>query len=254
MSVGGSAWVLRPRNRPENPRLRLYCFPYAGAAASAYRDWPAALGPEIEVLAVQIPGRGARFAEPPFRNCLDLAAAAAAGLGPQLEPPFALFGHSMGALVAFEVARQLRRDGRPGPALLAVSGRQGPQRPEPHPPYSHLPDAEFLSQVVTRYGGIPDEVLAEKDLLRLLMPALRADVQLLEAYEYVAEAPLACPIVALGGLEDDEVSLEDLEAWRGETSAGCAVRTFQGGHFFIDSARAEVAQVLRDQLLMETLS
>jgi surfactin synthase thioesterase subunit len=254
---GGSAassWVLRPRQRSDNPRLRLFCFPYAGAAASAYREWPAALGPEIEVLAIQLPGRGARFREPPFERCADLAAAAASGLAPLLDEPFAFFGHSMGALVAFELTRELRRQGRPGPALLAVSGRQGPQRPEPHPPYSHLPDAEFVAEVVTRYGGIPDEVLAEKDLLRLLIPALRADVGMLEHYEYVAEAPLACPLVCLGGLEDPEVSLADLEAWRDETRAACAVRTFAGGHFFIDSARAEVAQVLREQLLLEVCS
>jgi len=182
-------------------------------------------------------------------RCLaDLVPALAEGLAPLLDRPFALFGHSMGAVVAFEVARELRRRGAPEPVLLAVSGRQAPRRLDPEPPFCHLPDAEFLEELQRRYDGIPPEVLAEKELLQLLLPALRADVEALEGYVYAADAPLACRISCFGGEGDRHVTAVDLEAWRDETSGRVTVRTFRGGHFFVDSARGEVLSALAQDL------
>jgi medium-chain acyl-[acyl-carrier-protein] hydrolase len=241
-----NAWVLG--GRPLRRARRLFCIPYAGGAASAYRGWAEGLPDDVDVCAVQLPGRGARFREAPFRNMADLVPALAEGLLPLLDLPFALFGHSMGAVVAFELARELRRRGGRPPALLALSGHQAPPRPDPKPPISHLPDEEFLAEVQTRYDGIPPEVLAEEELLQLLLPVLRADVQLLESYTYVQEAPLDCPISCFGGEDDPHVSLADLEAWGDETRGPLRVRTFPGGHFFVESARDEVLRALRRDL------
>jgi medium-chain acyl-[acyl-carrier-protein] hydrolase len=240
-------WVLRPRAHP-GAGLRLFCLPYAGGAASAYRSWDAELAPDVEVCPVQLPGRGSRFREPAFRRLADLVPALAGGLAPLLDRPFALFGHSMGAVVGFELARELRRRGAPAPALLAVSGRQAPRRPEPEPPFAHLPDAEFLEEVRRRYDGIPPEVLAEEELLRLLLPTLRADIEALESHAYSPEGPLACPISCFGGEDDPHVSVADLEAWRDETSATVTVRTFRGGHFFVESSRSEILRALGEDL------
>jgi len=243
-----SAWIVRPRPR-RGCRLRLFCFPYAGGAAAVYRPWIDAFSAEVDVCPIQLPGRGSRFREAPFRRAADLVPAAAEALRAYLDLPFAFFGHSMGAVVAFELTRELRRRGWPGPVLLAVSGRQAPPRPDPDPPFGHLPDQEFLREVRERYDGIPDEVLAEEELLQLVLPALRADILVLETHKYVPGPPLDCPLSCLGGDEDRHVSREDLEAWRDETRGPCTVRTFPGRHFFIDSAREAVLDALRQDLL-----
>ena len=240
-------WILRPRRQLPGG-LRLFCLPYAGGAASAYRCWADGLPPEVEVCALQLPGRGSRIREAPFRRVEDLVPAIAEGLGPLLDLPFALFGHSMGAVVAFELARELRRRGSPAPVLLAVSGHQAPRRPDVEPPFSHLPDPAFLEEVRKRYDGIPPEVLAEEELLQLLLPVLRADIQVLENYSYAGEPPLDCPLSCFGGEDDRHVSLADLEAWRDETSGRLRVRTFPGGHFFLESARSEVLRALGEDL------
>ena len=240
-------WVLRSRRRDPG-RLRLFCVPYAGGAASAYRTWADGLPPAVEVCPVQLPGRGSRFREAAFRRAEDLVPALAEGLSPLLDLPFALFGHSMGAVVAFELARELRRRGGPAPVLVAVSGHQAPQRPDVEPPFSHLPDAAFLEEVRRRYDAIPPEVLAEEELLQLLLPVLRADIQVLETYAYAGGPPLGCPLSCFGGEDDPHVSLADLEAWRDETTAATRVRTFPGGHFFVESARPDVLRALGEDL------
>ena len=245
--VRRNAWILGARPQ-QLARRRLFCVPYAGGAASAYRGWSEMLPADVEVCPVQLPGRGSRFREAPFRKVSDLVPALAEGLLPLLDVPFALFGHSMGALVAFELARELRRRGAAAPVLLALSGHQAPTRPESEPPFSHLPDAQFLEEVRRRYDGIPPEVLAEKELLQILLPVLRADIQVLETYTYAKEPPLDCPISCLGGEDDPHVSRADLEAWGAETCGPLRVHTFAGGHFFVESARAEVLQALRHDL------
>ena len=240
-------WVLLTRPRPE-ARLRLFCFPYAGAAASAYHGWSAEFPSEIEVCPVQLPGRGGRFREPPIRQAQELLSAAADGLRPLLDRPFAFFGHSMGALLAFELAREFRRRGWPGPMLLAPSGHQAPPRPDPEPPCAHLPDAEFLEEVQRRYDGIPAEVLADEELLNLILPSLRADMLLIETYRYTAEPPLDCALSCFGGEHDRHVSGEDLEAWREQTTGSFKLRTLPGGHFFIDKQRGAVVGALCEDL------
>jgi medium-chain acyl-[acyl-carrier-protein] hydrolase len=207
------------------------------------------LPPEVDVCAIQLPGRGSRFREEPFRRAADLVPAVADALRPHLDVPFALFGHSMGALVVFELTRELRRRRVPLPVLLAVSGHEAPQRPDPDPPIAHLPDAEFIRELRARYDGIPEQVLAEQELLQLLLPVLRADVLLMESYVYGDEPALECALSCYGGEQDRHVGREDLEAWREQTRGPFTLRVFPGGHFFIESARDAVLKALREDLL-----
>jgi medium-chain acyl-[acyl-carrier-protein] hydrolase len=166
-----------------------------------------------------------------------------------MDLPFAFFGHSMGALVAFELARELRRRSWRGPVLLAVSGHHAPHRPDPDPPVAHLPDAEFLEQMRVRYDGIPAEILAEEELLKLILPVLRADVLVLETHPYVEEPPLDCALSCFGGEQDRHTARDDLEAWREQARGPFTLHTFPGGHFFIESAREAVLRALSDDLL-----
>lgn len=210
-----------------------------------FRAWPKGLR-GADVRPVQLPGRGGRFREAPYTQVRGLAVDACDGLKEHLAEPFALFGHSFGALVAFEVARELRRRGGPQPAHLFISGRRGPRRPDPVPPLHGLSDVRFLAEVRSRYGGIPDAILEEPELLALLLPTLRADLQAVETYTYEPDTPLEVPISAFGGLDDPWAGLEDLEAWRDETRGGFRITRFRGGHFYLNESEAEAA-------LLETL-
>lgn len=239
-------WLRLPGRAPV--RSRLFCLPYAGGAASVFRLWPAALPPTVEVWALQLPGRGSRFREAPCSSLSAMVERIADALRGELDLPYALFGHSMGAVVAFELARELRRRRAPGPRLLVVSGHQAPQLPDPDPPFSHLDDAAFLREVQERYDGIPPEVAAEAELLELLLPVLRADVKALEAYAFAPGEPLDCAFSCFGGETDRHVTRADLEAWGEHSVAGARVRTFAGGHFFVESARDDVLRALSADL------
>ena len=238
---------MRPR-KTAAARLRLFCFPYAGGTAAAYHAWPTALAEDVDVCAIQLPGRGARFRDAPYTRMPDLVRAAAEALRPSLDVPFALFGHSMGALVAFEVARELRRRGDPRPALLLVSGHEAPHRPDPDPPISHLDDAAFVAEICRRYDGIPREVREQPELMELVLPMLRADFMAIETYAYAEEEPLDLPISCFGGSEDDRVTREDLEAWQAQTRDTFRLRTIPGGHFFLDSARSQLLDAVAEDL------
>lgn len=213
-----------------------------------YRTWPEGLPSDVEVCAVRLPGREARFSERPFDRAEALVAGAADALTPLFDAPFAFFGHSMGALIAFELARELRRRGGPQPVRLVVSGARAPHRPNPDPPLRHLSDREFLEEVRLRYDGIPGAVLANQELVDLLMPCLRADFTLVETYSYTDEAPLELPISCFGGKGDTRVSADDLEAWKAQTAGRFALRLFEGDHFFLQSAEGEVHRAVGEEL------
>jgi medium-chain acyl-[acyl-carrier-protein] hydrolase len=239
-------WIVRPRPSPR-ARLRLFCLPHAGGGASAFRAWADALPPEVDVCPVQLPGRENRVAEPAFDRAPPLVEALADALEPLLALPFALFGHSNGALVGFELARTLRMRGRPGPAHLFASGRRAPHLPSGRPPTHHLPDAEFLADL-QELGGIPPQILEHRELLEVLLPTLRADVAIHETYEFGEQPPLACPITAYGGLADPKVSREQLQAWDRHTAASFVMRLFPGGHFYLQEERAAVLRTLSGDL------
>ena len=230
-----------------NARLRLFCFPYAGGGASIYRTWASGLPVDIEVCAIQLPGREARGQEQPFTRLAEMVQAIASGITPWLDKPYAFFGHSMGSHLAFELARDLRRQGDPGPRHLFVSGRHAPQMADPDPPIHHLPTPEFIDEL-RRLHGTPEEVLQHAELMELLMPILRADFAACETYEYAPEPPLNCPITAFGGLEDASADRDTMLAWREQTSSAFSVQVFPGDHFFLHSARPLLLQTITGEL------
>jgi medium-chain acyl-[acyl-carrier-protein] hydrolase len=201
----------------------------------------------VEVWPVLLPAREQRLAEPPLDDILQLAAAAAEGLAPELRAPFAFFGHSMGAILAFEVARYLRRARRPGPMGLAVSGYGAPHiRLDRH--WAHdMPTLDFLEQV-RDLNGTPKEVFEADELLSLLLPMLRADFKAVETYRYIEEPPLDCAILAYGGRFDDEITEEQILAWRVHTSSRFVCRMFDGDHFYINSQRTALIGKLAEDL------
>lgn len=245
-SPGPTPWLACPRPNPR-AAMRLFCLPYAGSGASAFRRWPESLPASVEIRSVQLPGREGRFREPPFTRLMPLAQALADGLRSYLDRPFAFFGHSMGALVSFELTRQLRRQGGPTPVGLLVSGRSAPQVPCRSSPLHVLPDNELVAWLAAR-GGLLEEVRQNRELLSVVLPALRADLAVCETYPYLAEAPLDCPITAYGGLQDSQTTWTDLQAWAQQTTARFGLRMFPGGHFFMHTAEAMVLQAVSRDL------
>ncbi|HWP41860.1 MAG TPA: thioesterase II family protein [Blastocatellia bacterium] len=238
-------WITYPKLNPEAV-LRLFCFPYAGGGSAIFRSWINSLPDTVEVGLVQLPGREHRISEPPFTQVGPLVEALSIALRPHLDKEFAFFGHSMGAIVSFELARWLRSSQSICPARLFVSGRAAPQVPDGSPPTYNLPEADLLIEV-RRLNGTPREVLENRELMRLVLPILRADFELVQTYRYSAGPPLDCSITAFGGLQDKEISREDLEAWREQTNDSFSLHMLPGDHFFINTER----QMLLDQLSKE---
>lgn len=214
---------------------RLFCFTYAGAAASIYQNWSNKLPPGIEVHAFQFPGHGHRLSEPLFKRVQPLVESTAQELMPYLEGSFSFFGHSMGAIIGFELAQLLRRENKPGPSHLFLSGRPSPHLTEKEAPTYALPEPEFIEEL-KRMGGTPQEVFEHPELMSVLIPILRADLEVCQTYECEPRPPLDCPITVFGGLQDEDVSREQLEGWRDYTTSSFAVRMFPGNHFYLHSA------------------
>lgn len=252
-SLAVTNWIngVIPRVGPSNA-VRLFCFPHAGGGASVFRSWTTELAPDIDVYAVQLPGREGHWREPAVTRISALIPALSEALRPFLQPPYAFFGHSMGAFVAFELTRQLRRENRQGPAALIVSAARAPQIPDPDPPL-HMMPTEQLLKTLQRLDGIPRELLDHPDLIAVLLPMLRADLAMCETYEYRDEAPLTCPISVHGGDHDNKAPIEQLTPWRVQTSGDFQLRMFPGDHFFhLKEARTAVMHALRHDLRRHT--
>lgn len=243
--AAASQWIVRPRPNPR-AALRLVCFPYAGAGAHVFRTWPEALPAGVEVLAIALPGRDVRLREPLFHQLSPLVAALTDALASWLEPPFAVFGHSFGAMLGFAFARELHRRGLPGPLHLFASGRRAPQLPE-RDSLRGLPEPAFLA-ALRRMGGIPDAVLDEPELIAYFLPILRADFTANESETIAADRPLPCSITALGGVADERVTQDELDAWRAQTTAAFDREMFGGGHFFLQTERAAFLGSLAQRL------
>jgi medium-chain acyl-[acyl-carrier-protein] hydrolase len=230
------------------PRLRLLCFPYAGGTAAVYQTWNRYLGSMVDVCPVHLPGHGRRLGEPLVTDAATLVDAAVSALADACDGPFAVFGHSMGAIVAYEFVRALARRYDRHPVHLFVSGRGAPQfGPGPgRIPYD-LPDTEFIA-ALRALDGTPIAALEDGDLKDLFLPIIRADFQLVQTYRFEPGAPLACPISALGGLKDDHVPREHLLEWRTHTSGPFRMTMLPGGHFFINESVHVVCQFVAAQL------
>jgi len=231
---------LRNLSRRHATSANLFCFPHAGGSAAAFRSWAAELPLGLQVWAVQLPGRANRFRQSPVDRMPALIDAVAEAMLPLLDRPFACFGHSMGAVLAFEVAQRLVAMGHPAPAHLVVSARRPPHVHDGIADLHPLPDDEFVAEIVARYGGIPPELLSDREMLALLLPSLRADVTAIETFRPPRRPPLGCPITALGGARDRLTPRAHLEAWRSETTGVFRARVFPGDHFYLDSHRSEL--------------
>lgn len=209
-----------------------------------YRQWPAAFDDDVEVLPIQLPGRGWRVSEPPRRDLEALADEVAHALLPLCDLPFVVFGHSMGSWLGLLTSQRLEAAGRV-PMTFLASGRQGPASGSLLPPMSHLDDAGFLDEMQKRYAAIPEEVVSDSELLSLVLPALRADIEAMETYRHRPGPKLSCPLVAMGGESDPVVPVRHLATWADETSGSFALHTVPGGHFYLDDDPEPVWSLVR---------
>jgi medium-chain acyl-[acyl-carrier-protein] hydrolase len=239
-------WIFRPRPNPQAV-LRLLCFPYAGGGAAVFRTWPDALPRDVEVLAIELPGRGIRSGEPAFDRLAPLVTALADAVAGELAAPFAIYGHSLGSLVGFAFAHELRRRGLAAPVHLFASGRRAPQIADREQALHVLPDPELCAWL-RRMGGVPEAVFREPELLAYFLPILRADLAINHHAAIEPDVPLSCPITAMGGIDDERAPAELLDAWRAQTTAAFDREMFSGGHFFLQTARTEVLGSLSRRL------
>ena len=246
VAATSTPWLVRFKPNAQ-ARLRLFCFPYAGGGARAFRHWPGALPSSVEVCALQLPGRESRIREPALVRISDIVEAAAEALLPHLDQTFAFFGHSMGAFIGFDLARLLRARHRIEPALLCASGCRAPQLRRKRPTTYDRPKPEFLAEL-RRLNGTPREVLEDPELMDVMLPILRADFEASETYAYADGAPLGCPVAAFGGLDDPEAGRQDIRGWCEQTSDAFSMKMFPGDHFFLHSAQSLLLDTLSRQL------
>lgn len=247
-SSRGPVWTDCGRDHDEPaPALRLFCFPYAGAGAFVFRSWQNEIARGIQICGIQLPGRGARFNEPRYTRLRPLVQALAEDLWPQFQGPFALLGHSLGALIAFELARELRKRGRE-PAHLMVFGLRAPQIPIQGPRLHSLPESQFI-EAVTALNGMPEQLTSEPEFLKVMLPTLQSDFEIYETYEYVAEPPLTCRLSAYAGRHDLRAPAQDLIFWQPHSSGKLSCRIFPGDHFFVDTARRAVLSAVSVELV-----
>lgn len=239
-------WLVVSRPLPQAP-MRLFCLPYAGGGTAVYNTWHRYLPDTVELVSVRLPGRESRLMERPFTQLDALLPELGAALAEVSDKPFALFGHSMGAMIAFELTRWLRREKRPLPAKLLVSGFRAPHLPPNRPPIHHLPNAEFIAEMKL-LGGTPQEVLAHTELLDLLLPLLRADFTLVERYVWEEERPLTLPITAFGTPNDPIATPAQLAAWQQHTSGAFATHLFSGDHFYLRKQTANLLAAVTDEI------
>lgn len=246
MSMNNS-WLIRLTGRNDHA-LRLFCFHYAGGNANIFRSWYKNLPQQIEVLPVELPGHGTRLREGLFNDLPSLVEEIGKAIVTSLDKPFAFFGHSMGALISFELARFLRRHRLRLPEHLFVSAHIAPHLQGKHEPIHNLPDDEFIRELRS-LNGTSDEVLRNRELMALLQPVLRADFKVCETYQFRKQPPLNIPITAFGGMEDNDVTETELKAWQEHTTSDFKLQMLPGDHFFIHSQQAEILKIVSQEIL-----
>ena len=244
-----SKWVA-VFSKPTQPKMRMFCFPYAGGSAQVYKNWNDLLPDYLQLSAIQLPGRSSRFTEEPYNTIEPLLDDLMPEIRPFLDMPFVFFGHSLGAAVSFELSRRLQSDGL-RPEFLFVSGRNAPHLPRKRPPIHHLPEGEFKTELLSM-NGTPKEILENQELMDLMVPMLRADFSVSETYEHQEGENLTCPMASFGGVDDPDVDEEGVSGWGKHTKGPFQYRMLPGDHFFLHQSREmllqEIAQYLNKRL------
>ncbi|HEX2924834.1 MAG TPA: thioesterase domain-containing protein [Ruminiclostridium sp.] len=228
--------------------LRLFCLPYAGGGASIFRSWSDTLSPMVDVVPIQLPGREERLKEDPFKDLLSLADVLAEVLKPYLDIPFAVFGHSMGALIGYELVQRIKQKYKKEPKQLIVSAFPPPHTIKKGSAINQLPDFELIEKL-KELNGIPNEILNSPEAISLFASILRADISMVETYIYNPNEKLSCPIFVFGGTGDKEILTEQLRLWKEYTSGNFKLQLFSGDHFFLNSLRANVLAAISQYLL-----
>ena len=240
------SWITFPKPNPKAD-LRLFCFPYAGGSSTIFRPWLNKLPANIEISPIELPGRGSKIKLAPLNRLEPIIESLSLQIKPYLDKPFVFFGHSMGGLLSFELARLLYKKYVVSPNHLFISARRAPQLIDSEPPIHALSESDFIDKL-RDYNGTPNAVLKNQELMQLFLPILRADFAVLETYTYHHAPPLECPISVFGGLEDDKVSVEELESWKGQTNNNFFLLIFPGGHFFINDSHSLLTEKISEIL------
>ncbi len=241
-------WLIIFRRNPDAD-LRLFCFHFAGGSASVFRGWADYLPGNVELVAVQLPGREGRYNEDFIAEFDDLITILVNVIASMLDKPYIVFGHSMGTIKSFELIRKLKSQGLPQPLLYIPAGRKAPHFPDSDPPIAHLSDREFRRELLRKYPETLEDVLRNEELWEVFMPLLRADFKLYESYRFRKGVKLDCPIVAFAGEVEPDLQEHELQAWADLTTGGFQTKRFPGGHFFIRSAQARVLEAISTYLL-----
>ncbi|MEU7923762.1 alpha/beta fold hydrolase [Micromonospora sp. NPDC049801] len=237
-----TAWLTCVAPRPA-ARLRLVCLPYAGAGGGAYRPWAALLGDDVEVWAAQLPGRERRLADPPLSTMDEVATPLVDAIVARVPTPFAIFGHSMGGLIGYEVAARLVARGGPVPQRLVVSAARPPRDAAPLGTAHRLDDAA-LTRWLHDLGGIPDEVLTDPGLLELILPTVRADLSVVASYRPTTVPPLPLPVDAVAAADDPLVAPDEVAGWAACTAAGFSLTVVPGGHLYLHDTPPPLSRLL----------
>jgi len=241
-----SKWFLKSRHkRNTDPRLKILCFPYAGGSASTYTSWHDWLPNDVELLAVQPPGRADRLFEESYCDMPSLIETLLPAVKNVIDCPYILFGHSLGSRVAFELMVQLNKEDFRQPSHFIASGSRGPHIPTSNRPKTRLSDEEFISHLRT-LKGTPEAILQNEELIQLLLPTLRSDFQLSYDYIYAANSVFNCPVSVFGGEEDIDISLVQLESWGEFFTHPASIHCFKGGHFFIEKQKEAIKRQILD--------
>jgi medium-chain acyl-[acyl-carrier-protein] hydrolase len=243
-----------PDRRDACGGVRLFCFPYAGGSYGIYSSWQRRFPRNIEVCAVELPGRVSRAHEAPVDRLEPLVDALLRALARHWDGPFAFFGYSMGALIAFELARRLMRAQLRAPIHLFVAACPAPQLATERVHWSRFSDGELLTELQRRYRPLPSEVLADPGLMSVILPMLRADLQLSDEYRCTPGSPLRCPLTAFGGTHDSAVTPAELAAWAENTSGTFDLQQFEGDHFFLETQRDSLLRAIGRRLTLASTS
>ncbi|EWC63733.1 Thioesterase [Actinokineospora spheciospongiae] len=244
MGLTVAGWISGDALADDAP-TRLFCFAHAGGGGGFFRPWRGALGEDTAVCPVVLPGREGRVREAPFTRIGPLVDALVDGLGPHLDRPFAFFGHSLGSIVAFELAKRLRETGHAGPGCLIASGRRAPQLPNRRRDVHALPSGDFVAEMLG-LGGTPPELVRQPELLEFFLPVLRADFELNETYRPAPAAPLDCPVFGFTGDADPLADPDEVAAWARVTTGPFGLRVFRGDHFYLRDSTGVLAAVRAD--------